>query len=158
MEETVRPAIFGGAELRLEQPATDTARAALQAFLALTPADRRSLTRHVSAYCIDFTTYTGEPPDAVIADPEAVWDLVRPLSLHVDDEYAPSKPPCVVVDAACDWEPEHGLALVFLEGRELVRCGPYDGHLYNNPTSDDAILGPVVYDAHDPAYTTRHTP
>jgi hypothetical protein len=156
MQRSVDPAIFGGEELRtFDLPTTDTAQAALQTFLALTLADRLSLTRHVRAYCIDFSTYTGDgiPLEQVIANPESVWNHVHPRSLYVDDD----TPPCVVVEAGCDWEPEHGLMLCFLGGHTLVKCGPYDGHLTNDPTPDDATLGPVVYKAHDPCHTTRRT-
>ncbi|GIE28039.1 hypothetical protein Ait01nite_010840 [Actinoplanes italicus] len=41
------------------------------------------------------------------------------------------------VECECSWEVEHGLQLVFRDGRAISRIGPYDGHLTNNGT--DAI-------------------
>jgi hypothetical protein len=42
------------------------------------------------------------------------------------------------VECECSWEIEHGLQLVFRDGRAISRIGPYDGHL----TGDgDAVYG-----------------
>ncbi len=39
----------------------------------------------------------------------------------------------VQIAADCDWEPEHGLQLVYRGGNELVRVSEQDGHLTNDP-------------------------
>jgi Domain of unknown function (DUF6985) len=44
-----------------------------------------------------------------------------------------------------DWEPEHGLQIVFKEGRIVNKVGPYDGHLTNAAAFADDKLENVVY-------------
>jgi hypothetical protein len=41
------------------------------------------------------------------------------------------------VECECSWEIEHGMQLVFRDGRAISRISPYDGHLTNHGT--DAI-------------------
>jgi hypothetical protein len=51
----------------------------------------------------------------------------------------------VSVECECDWEPEHGLQIVFQDGRMVTKVGPYDGHLTNANAYDDDSLEAVVY-------------
>jgi len=49
------------------------------------------------------------------------------------------------VACECDWEPEHGLQLVFRQGRKLTRISAQDGHLteadaYDKPDEEDELL------------------
>jgi hypothetical protein len=40
----------------------------------------------------------------------------------------------VSVECECDWEPEHGLQIVFRDGATVTKVGPYDGHVvYRTP-------------------------
>jgi hypothetical protein len=52
------------------------------------------------------------------------------------------------LECECDWEPEHGLQLVFRwrtnSGLQVCKVGPYDGHstyahAFGNPTLEDVI-------------------
>lgn len=49
------------------------------------------------------------------------------------------------IECECDWEPEHGLMLVYRDGPTIAKVGPYDGHV----TQADAYANPdlvgVVY-------------
>jgi hypothetical protein len=68
-----------------------------------------------------------------------VWDHVSfGTEFHVERGFDDQE---VYVSVACEcsWEPEHGLQLVFKEGRCVSRVGPYDGHLTNG--ADDAVYG-----------------
>lgn len=45
----------------------------------------------------------------------------------------------------CEWEEEHGLQLVFKEGKKLTRISGYDGHItaadaYDIPDEQDELL------------------
>jgi len=50
----------------------------------------------------------------------------------------------VQITAECEWEPEHGLQIVYRDGSELKRVSQQDGHLtyvdaYGLPESEDRI-------------------
>ena len=47
--------------------------------------------------------------------------------------------------AALAWEPEHGLNIVFRDGRTVTRVGPYEGHLTNSSAYGRDDLDDVVY-------------
>jgi hypothetical protein len=49
------------------------------------------------------------------------------------------------LECNCDWEEEHGLLIVFKEGREVSKIGPYDGHLTHSDAYGDPALEDVVY-------------
>ena len=51
----------------------------------------------------------------------------------------------VLLECNCDWEPEHGLQIVFQNGLTVNKVGPYDGHLTNSDAYDDDSLEHVVY-------------
>jgi hypothetical protein len=44
-----------------------------------------------------------------------------------------------------DWEPEHGLQIVFRDGRAVTKVGPYGGHLTNSAAHADDTLDGIVY-------------
>lgn len=50
----------------------------------------------------------------------------------------------VQIAAECDWEPEHGLQIIYRRGVEFCRVSDQDGHLtysdaYDLPESEDRI-------------------
>jgi hypothetical protein len=51
----------------------------------------------------------------------------------------------VSVECECDWEPEHGLQIVFREGRTVSKVGPYNGHLTNASAYARDDLVDVIY-------------
>jgi hypothetical protein len=51
----------------------------------------------------------------------------------------------VSLECNCNWEPEHGLQLVFKNGSTIKKVGPYDGHLANSDAYADDRLENVVY-------------
>ena len=87
---------------------------------------------HIYRYYQDVNAQC-EPDDEeflLIESPGEVWK-------HVDlgDEPIVSRCPYgdrgvyVSLECNCDWEPEHGLQIVFKNGAQVSKVGPYDGHL-----------------------------
>lgn len=121
-------------------PADDLApvHEAARAFLALDPGALEAASSHVYAYYVDMVTIgrasgMAAPPE--VTGPHAVWDHVTfgtEFWLERLDGRA-----YVSVECECSWEPEHGLQLVFRDGRGVTRVGPFDGSLTNG--------GEVVY-------------
>jgi hypothetical protein len=148
-------------DLRDLVPMSSEGEMALANFLALGAADRRQATRHVLNYCHDeiarseAEAYGPETPLPLVTA-ETVWTHVHPKSILVEDRAdAEGLESYVVIEADCDWEPEHGLMLCFRGGRSLTKCGPFDGHVSNRKSyPDDSLIG-VVYVGVDPAFTTR---
>lgn len=158
---------FDGAEVDLDVEGDLTAdepaaAAALAAFLSLTPADRLADTRHVYAYYRDFHEAVGgedflDDEMGVPETPEAIWRHVHPKQLYLvrgpDDDHV-----YVVASGDCDWEVEHGLSLVWRDGRTLCKAGGEDGHVTNSYAYADDSLANVVYPAVDPKFRTLLTP
>ena len=58
----------------------------------------------------------------------------------------PGGPWFVALENECDWEPEHGLMLVFKGGRKITKISGYDGHLTNRHAfGDHSIPEDAVY-------------
>lgn len=134
----------------------EVGKAALQAFLELTPADRLADTRHVYAYYRDFYEAVGgedflDEEMGVPKTPEAIWAHVRPTQIYLragqEDERC-----YLVVACKCDWEIEHGLMMVWRDGTTLCKVGGDDGH--NTYAYADDSLADVVYPGIDHAYRT----
>lgn len=51
----------------------------------------------------------------------------------------------ISLECNCDWEEEHGLQIVFKNGLNVNKIGPYDGHLTNSDADADDSLEAVVY-------------
>lgn len=54
---------------------------------------------------------------------------------------------CIYISLSgnCDWEPEHGLQIVFKNGSTVNKLGPYDGHLTNSDAYADSSLENIIY-------------
>jgi Domain of unknown function (DUF6985) len=81
-----------------------------------------------------------------IASPSDVWTHVQlgkePI---VSRRASGDKAIYVSIECNCEWEPEHGLQLVFRNGNQLVKVGPYDGHLTHADAYADPSLENVIY-------------
>ena len=51
----------------------------------------------------------------------------------------------ISLECECGWEQEHGLQIVFKNGLEVNKVGPYDGHLTTSDAYADESLEDVVY-------------
>jgi hypothetical protein len=107
---------------------------AIRAFLALDSSVLTAASPAIFAYYRDFMS-------AVAGDDDTAWDVKIDGPQSVLDHVQLGTEPIVTRDVhgdrhvyvslecECDWEPEHGLQLVFRDGRTVTKVGPYDGHL-----------------------------
>jgi hypothetical protein len=121
---------------------------AIANFLSADNSVLKAATRFVYQYCQQMNSdWSPEDPEYVhVSTPEEVWRHVqlgrKPL---VRRRAYGDKAVYVSVECECDWEPEHGLQIVFKNGLVVNKVGPYDGHLTNSDAYDDEDLEHVVY-------------
>jgi hypothetical protein len=120
---------------------------AIRSFTALEPAALADVDEHVFHYYLDCK----RDLEAVgqkcveIGSARDVWRHVQfgfeaTVGRREDDGKV-----YVSLECNCVWEPEHGLQLVFEEGRRVNKVGPFDGHLTNADAYDDPSLQDVIY-------------
>lgn len=162
----VRIAYFDDADIPWASgsgPATDDSQAAvaLDSFRALGPSDRRTDSRHVMAYYREVRDVVGaeflDEEMGVTGEPGDIWRHVRPRSMRIETEYDDNEHVYLVVECDCDWEQEHGMMMVWRDGKALSKVSGYDGHWTNE--GEDAYgnrYGPdVIYAGASPEFTTR---
>jgi hypothetical protein len=118
---------------------------AVSAFLALGPQDRSAASQYVFAnYCYVAELVGADQVECRIHSPNDVWH-VQPSEIYVSRRARRERLIYVQVAAECDWEPEHGLQIVYRRGNELSRVSDQDGHLthadaYDLAESEDRIV------------------
>lgn len=119
--------------------------AAIQNFLSAPFAVLKEVEGDIFAYYQDMNA-CWQPSDEeylVIESPSGVWDHIEfgfePVVSRGDDGVY------VSLECSCDWEPEHGLQIVFKNGNKVSKVGPYDGHLTNANAFADDSLKDVIY-------------
>ena len=123
------------------------AQSAVEAFLALDAAARLSASPFVFQNYRKMADRVGEDQmDCRVGVPEEVWVHVQPTGIVVSRRHRRERAIYVQITTNCDWEPEHGLQIVYRRGRELARVSDYDGHLthadaYGLPEEQDRIVG-----------------
>ncbi len=119
---------------------------ATSSFLKLGHRDRLAASRYVFANYQRTAELVSELDlGCLIESEEAVWLHVRPSEIFVSRRHRRDCAIYVSIVANCDWEPEHGLQLVYRRGSELVRVSDQDGHLthtdaYDLPEEQDRIV------------------
>jgi hypothetical protein len=155
----VSVAVLGGTACQFildgydDDPAREEVHAAIRTFLALDRSALDAAASSIYAYyrdVIDSVLHDGDDEWYVeIEGPHRIFDHVR-----LGDEPIVSRDPYgdqhvyVSVECECDWEPEHGLQIVFRDGATVTKVGPYDGHLTNSAAYNDGQLDGVVYRTH----------
>jgi hypothetical protein len=124
---------------------------AIANFLAAPESVLKAAATYIFQYCEDMNSYW-EPEDSeyvAIDRPEDVWKHLRlgrePMikrRAYADREVY------VSVECECDWEPEHGLQIVFKNGAVVNKVGPYDGHLTNADAYANDSLEHIIYYKH----------
>jgi len=140
---------FMGFEPETDDSFIDEADRALANLLKLTSEDRNSISELVYKNCMDFLDLVeleeGDEEFRQITDKNDIWDFVCPIEIYVTRRHRRDKDMYVQICCECDWEEEHGLQLVFRQGRKLTRISEQDGHLteadaYGKPDIEDELL------------------
>lgn len=102
---------------------------------------------YVFSYYRDVSGFWDDPEEPVrISDPSAVWSHVQlGKDAYLCRRDNGDKGIYVSIECNCDWEPEHGLQIVFKGGKSICKVGPYDGHLTNADAFANPELENVIY-------------
>lgn len=116
-------------------------------FLAATDRLLTDATEYVHQYCLDMQKLWGDAaPLLDISKPSEVWKYVDlGTEVVVMRDHDAERNVFVLLECNCAWEPEHGLQLVFRNGNQISKVGPFDGHVSNESAFDDENLKGVIY-------------
>lgn len=122
---------------------------ALERFLSKTEIDRKVLSNLMFNHCLDLLNDVEYGDEDVklrqIKDKNIIWDYVYPKEIFVARRHRRDENIYINLTCECEWEKEHGLQLVFRQGRQLTRISEQDGHLtesdaYDKPDKEDKLL------------------
>ncbi|KFC22836.1 DUF6985 domain-containing protein [Chryseobacterium sp. FH1] len=122
---------------------------ALRNFLALKTDDRNSISELAYKNCMDFLEAVeydeDDEPLRQINNKNEIWNFIHPSEIYVTRRHYKDQDIYVFIACECDWEQEHGLQLVFRQGKKLTRISDQDGHLteadaYDKPDEQDELL------------------
>lgn len=147
----VRVPYFDGQELTFIIAGIDEIEAGkvqktVTAFLNLDSKDRQAAAKHVFAnYQKIAEQVKKEELGCHIESEQEVWKYVQPTGIFISKRHRRDCGFYVQICADCDWEPEHGLQIVYRNGNELSRVSEIDGHLthtdaHNLPEDQDRIV------------------
>ena len=128
-------------------PSKDDFHVAVAAFLSVDESALRAAGPAIFAYYEDVQSEVGEEDDfPSIAGPDEIWEHID-LGGEVTVRRGTDAEGRVYLslECECDWEPEHGLQIVFRDGRAVTKVGPFDGHLTNASAYGRDDLKDVVY-------------
>jgi hypothetical protein len=95
---------------------------------------------HYYKDCIDYFNH-----GLVISKPEDVWKHIT-FGKYLHVEYRDDDSLVYIsMENECEWEPEHGLQIVFKNGLEINKIGQFDGHLTNSDAFAKDDLENIVY-------------
>lgn len=126
---------------------------ALGKFLSKTESDRNGLSNLTYKHCIDFLDAVdyGDEDGRLrkIEDKNEIWNYVYPKDIFVARRDRRDEDIYINMTCECEWEKEHGLQLVFRQGKKLTRISEQDGHLtesdaYDRPDSEDELLNDYI--------------
>lgn len=113
--------------------------AAMQNFLSLQVFDKLKMAPHIFANFVEICSYLNEddiPKNMQGAQPLSIWNFVHPTAIYASRRQSNDKDIYIVLACECDWEKEHGLQLVFRQGKKLTRVSDQDGHLTRSDAFD----------------------
>lgn len=136
--------IFDGYE---EDSIKDDYHEAAQQFLALQPAALKTVEEAVYQYYTDtIATYVLAAGEYIqFSTPSEIWSHVAYGDEALLRRRDSDQKIYISIECECDWEQEHGLQIVFQEGKRINKVGPYDDHLTNTDAYGDETLENVVY-------------
>ncbi len=122
---------------------------ALTNFLKFNATDRNSISELAYKNCMDFLDAVGfneaDEPLRQISNKDEIWNFIQPTEIYVTRRPYKEQDIYIQITCECDWEQEHGLQLVFRQGKKLTRISDQDGHLteadaYAKPDEEDELL------------------
>jgi hypothetical protein len=123
----------------LEDSDEDETTYAIKSFLSLRPKDRLAASPYLYKNYLRIAGLVDEDDLGCRIDSDAeVWSHVRPSEVFVSRRQRRDRAIYVWITAGCDWEPEHGLQIVYRRGTELSRVSDQDGHLTHSDAYDVA--------------------
>lgn len=149
LDERKLPIVFMNFEPDADKTFVSEADQALTNFFGLNTFYRESISHLVYKNCKDFLDDVGfdESDQALvdIEDENQIWRFVYPTEVYVTRRPYAEQDMYVQLVCECDWEQEHGLQLVFRQGKKLTRVSSQDGHLteadaYDKPDEEDELL------------------
>jgi hypothetical protein len=132
-----------------DQTFIEEADTALTNFLKLSINDRDSISKLAYGNCQSFLDIVSfeeaDEPLRQIKNIHEIWNFVHPTEIYITRRPYKDQDIYLTVACECDWEQEHGLQLVFRQGRQLTRISDQDGHLteadaYDKPDEEDELL------------------
>lgn len=121
----------------------------LSNFLNIGPELREQIAPLVWQNCKDFLEAIGyDEQDKTlweIKEANQIWNFVEFQDVYLERRHRRDRGIYVRISGACEWEQEHGLQLVFRQGKKLTRVSTIDGSLteadaYNKPDAQDDLL------------------
>lgn len=143
------PVVFTCIEPENDSADFEEADQALANFMQLTIQDRNAISALAYKNCIDFLDATGfvEAGETFkqITNKDEIWRFIYPTEIEVARRHRGDFDIYITVACECEWEIEHGLQLVFKQGKKLTRISEQDGHLteadaFGKPDEDDELL------------------
>lgn len=140
---------FMGFEPEHDLTFIDEADQAMTNFLNLTSEDRNLISDLAYKNCMYFLDAVGydeiDEPLRQIVEHNDIWNFIQPTEIYVSRRPYKEQDIYIQVACECDWEQEHGLQLVFRQGKKLTRISDQDGHLteadaYDKPDNEDELL------------------
>lgn len=122
---------------------------ALINFLKLNTEDRNLISELVYKNCMGFLESVeydkADNQLRQIKNKDEIWKFIQPTEIYVTRRSYKERDIYVMIACECDWEQEHGLQLVFRQGKKLTRVSEQDGHLteadaYDKPDEEDELL------------------
>lgn len=121
-------------------------RDAVRSFLALTSSDRLAASDYVFQFYQWYASMLSEEDLGCSPQrPEDIWQHVHPSAITLARRGRRDTHVYVRIEAECDWDPEHGLQIVYRCGQSISRVSSQDGHLthsdaYDVPDEQDVIV------------------
>jgi len=154
ISKPISVSFFNGKELKfiLDGASSDNmedflteANSAISNFLEKEGSDRIAISHLVFKNYADFVDAVGEEDMPTIENEEDVWAFVYPQEIYVSRRPYHDQDIYLKIACECEWEVEHGLQLVFRQGKKITRVSDQDGHLteadaYDKPDEDDELL------------------
>lgn len=122
---------------------------ALEHFWAKGHDARMQLSELVHQNCMEFLNAIGydemDKPMWDIQDSKEIWQFVHPQEIRLSRRRRRDKDLYLSIECECDWEQEHGLQLVFRQGKQITRVSAQDGWLteadaFGKSDSEDELL------------------